>query len=122
MVKTYGLTHLAMNVKDLRKSFHFYHSLFGVEEVYSTSDRIEFRTPGAKDVIDLLQGDSQSGTMGGLEHIGFRLIDPRDFEPVVAQVEPAGGRILEQGEFAPGCPYAYVADPDGYVLEIWFEP
>jgi len=26
-----------------------------------------------------------------------------------------------RGEHAPGEPYAYVADPDGYEIEIWFE-
>ena len=31
------------------------------------------------------------------------------------------GRLLRRGEFAPGVPYAYVADPHGYELEIWFE-
>jgi hypothetical protein len=36
-------------------------------------------------------------------------------------VERAGGRLLRRGEFAPGLPYAYVADPDGYEIEIWFE-
>jgi len=26
-----------------------------------------------------------------------------------------------QSVFAPGSPYAYVNDPDGYEIEIWFE-
>jgi len=26
-----------------------------------------------------------------------------------------------QGEFSPGFPFAYVADPDGYEIEIWYE-
>jgi catechol 2,3-dioxygenase-like lactoylglutathione lyase family enzyme len=30
-------------------------------------------------------------------------------------------RLLRRGEFAPGLPFAYVADPDGYEIEIWFE-
>jgi hypothetical protein len=25
---------------------------------------------------------------------------------------------VEKGEHAPGVPYAYVSDPDGYVIEI----
>ncbi len=35
------------------------------------------------------------------------------------------GRIvadgMARGEFAPGLPYAFVRDPDGYEIEIWFE-
>jgi hypothetical protein len=33
----------------------------------------------------------------------------------------AGGKLLRRGEFSPGYPNAYIADPDGYELEIWYE-
>ena len=33
----------------------------------------------------------------------------------------AGGTAISRGEFAPGLPYAFVKDPDGYEIEIWFE-
>jgi hypothetical protein len=26
--------------------------------------------------------------------------------------------LVDKGEHAPGIPYAYVSDPDGYVIEI----
>ena len=29
--------------------------------------------------------------------------------------------LLRRGEFAPGQPFAYIVDPDGYTIEIWFE-
>jgi predicted enzyme related to lactoylglutathione lyase len=53
-------------------------------------------------------------------HFGFRLVDPDDIDRAIAEVERAGGRLHRRGEFAPGLPYAYVADPDGYEIEIWF--
>ena len=30
----------------------------------------------------------------------------------------AGGRLLRRGEHAPGVAFAYVVDPDGYVIEL----
>jgi len=36
----------------------------------------------------------------------------------VRRAEQAGGRLVERGEHAPGMPYAFVADPDGYTIEI----
>jgi hypothetical protein len=36
-------------------------------------------------------------------------------------VAAAGGRVKSQGEFCPGEPYVFAADPDGYEIEIWFE-
>ena len=29
--------------------------------------------------------------------------------------------MASRGECAPGLPYAFVKDPDGYEIEIWFE-
>jgi catechol 2,3-dioxygenase-like lactoylglutathione lyase family enzyme len=52
---------------------------------------------------------------------GFRLTKPTDIEIAIAEVERAGGRILRRGEFGPGFPFVYVADPDGYEIEVWFE-
>ena len=57
----------------------------------------------------------------GLTHFGFRLVDASDIDLAVREVERAGGTLLRRGEFSPGFPYAYVADPDGYEIEIWFE-
>jgi hypothetical protein len=39
----------------------------------------------------------------------------------VREAERAGGKILRRGEFAPGFPFVYVEDPDGYEIEIWYE-
>ena len=39
----------------------------------------------------------------------------------LAWVGEAGGAIRSRGEFCPGEPYAFMADPDGYEVEIWYE-
>ncbi len=59
--------------------------------------------------------------LGAKAHGRVAELDPRDIDRAIAEVERAGGRLLRRGEFAPGLPYAYVADPDGYEIEIWFE-
>jgi catechol 2,3-dioxygenase-like lactoylglutathione lyase family enzyme len=56
-----------------------------------------------------------------MAHFGFRLIDAKDIDAAVAEVARAGGKLLRRGEFGPDQPYAYVADPDGYEIEIWYE-
>lgn len=59
----------------------------------------------------------------GLSHIALalrvRLTRPEDIDAAVAAVEKAGGSITSRGEFAPGFPFAYARDPDGYEIEIW---
>ena len=44
-----------------------------------------------------------------------------DIDAAVEEVKRAGGKLVKRGEFAPGCPFAYVHDPDGYEIEIWYE-
>jgi predicted enzyme related to lactoylglutathione lyase len=48
-------------------------------------------------------------------------VNPKDIDKAVKDAVAAGGKLLRRGEFSPGFPYAYVADPDGYEVEIWYE-
>ncbi len=122
MTKTYGLTHVALAVKDARRSFEFYRKVFGVEKVHDKGSFIQAQTPGTRDVLVFDEKAKRTGKRGGIEHFGFRLTNPRDIEAATDAVKKAGGKILDKGEFCPGEPYLYCADPDGYVVEIWYEP
>lgn len=121
MIRTYGLTHIGLAVRDLERSFRFYERVFGVREVYRDAETIHVQTPGSRDVIVFEQNGSNNGAMRGVTHFGFRLVDPKDIDAAVESARRAGGKILERGEFVPGEPYVYIADPDGYKVEIWFE-
>ncbi len=43
-------------------------------------------------------------------------------DAAVAAVERHGGTLVRRGEHEPGEPYAFVRDPDGYLLEIFYDP
>ena len=120
-VGTYGLTHLALGVKDPARAFAFYRRVFGMVAVYRSADFIQAQTPGARDVLVFERADGAAGRSGSIAHFGFRLTDPRDIARAVAAVKAAGGTIVETGEFVPGEPYAFVRDPAGYTVEIWYE-
>ena len=59
-----------------------------------------------------------AGALGGVRHFGFRLRSGESLDDAIAAVEAAGGRLVEVGEHAPGMRFAYVEDPDGYVIEL----
>jgi catechol 2,3-dioxygenase-like lactoylglutathione lyase family enzyme len=118
---THGLTHIALAVKNPLRSLEFYRAVFGVKEYYRDADSIQVLGPGPKDVIAFERDPGRAGKRGGIIHFGFRLTRPGDIDAAVATVECAGGSVSSRGEFAPGCPYAYVRDPDGYEIEIWYE-
>lgn len=117
---TFGLTHIALAVADLERSMRFYEAVFGLREYYRDESTIQARGPG-NDVIAFERDAERAGRAGGIAHFGFRLKAPGDIDTAVKAVEQAGGTITSRGEFAPGYPYAFASDPDGYAIEIWYE-
>ncbi len=92
MVKTYGLTHVALAVRDVERSLNFYQQVFGVEAYFREEGRIHVRTPGCHDVITFDQNVAAPGPGGGVIHFGFRLRSPSDIDEAVREVERAGAR------------------------------
>ncbi len=121
MVKTHGLTHVALAVADLARSSHFYEQLLGAKVVYRDDSVVQLQTPGSRDVIVLELKPEQAGKAGGVVHFGFRLQRAADIDAAVAAVQAAGGRVKSRGEFVPGEPYVFAEDPDGYEVELWYE-
>lgn len=121
MIRTLGLTHVAITVSDLERSFQFYHDVFGMLAVYREQDFLQAQTPGTRDVLVLEKGTKDVGKSGGIKHFGFRLVDPRDIDRAATAIERAGGKLLHRGEFCPGEPYVFFTDPDGYEVEVWYE-
>jgi catechol 2,3-dioxygenase-like lactoylglutathione lyase family enzyme len=120
-VDTYGLTHVALAVRDPQRSLQFYRAVLGVIPVYEQGDFVQAQTPGSRDVLVFERKPRQAGKIGGLAHFGFRLRRPEDIDRAKAAVLGAVGAIRESGEFVPGEPYLFLTDPDGYEVEIWYE-
>lgn len=121
MVKTYGLTHVALAVRDPRRALRFYQAVLGVVPVWESEDFIQAQTPGSRDVLVFERAPRKAGKPGGVAHFGFRLTKPRDITAAIKAVTDAGGTVTSHGEFVPGEPYLFARDPDGYEVEIWYE-
>jgi catechol 2,3-dioxygenase-like lactoylglutathione lyase family enzyme len=120
MIRTQGLTHINLMVADAERSKRFYEQVFGFEEMFRDADGLIFmRPPGTNDTITLQpRATPAGGAVGGIDHFGFRLADPADLERAITEVVAAGGAFIERSEHVPGRPYAYVADPDGHLIEL----
>ena len=121
MIKTCGLTHIHLVVKDIHRSLEFYKTVFGMQERFWVGDGLVFlNTPGSNDTITLHQStdDEPTGASGGILHFGFQLDNKSELDDAINQVVAAGGALKKRGEFTPGMPFAYVADPDGYEIEL----
>ena len=122
MIRTQGLTHIHLVVRDLERSLRFYQGVFGMEESFRDGPRMVFlNTPGSQDLITLNEDPAEAqlaGVNGGVAHFGFRLVESVDLDTAIAEVEAAGGKLIRRGEHAPGVSFAYLEDPDGYVIEL----
>jgi catechol 2,3-dioxygenase-like lactoylglutathione lyase family enzyme len=122
MVQTQGLTHIHLVVRDLERSLRFYQGVFGMQERFREGPKMVFlNTPGSADLITLNEDPAeleQAGVNGGVAHFGFRLADPGALDAAIAEIEAAGGKLIRRGEHAPGAAFAYVQDPDGYLIEL----
>jgi catechol 2,3-dioxygenase-like lactoylglutathione lyase family enzyme len=130
MIRTHGLSHLNLNVSDIARSAAFYQAVFGLELLTDYTRpmgsqphgrQMIFSTPGCADVIALSQVDGASIGGGGMTHWGFNLERDEDVDDAIAQVIEAVGKLLRREEYEfEGIRerHAYVADPDGYVLEL----
>lgn len=122
MIHTAGLTHIHFAVSDLDRSLRFYQQAFGMHELFRAGpDMVFLQTPAGHDVITLHADPNHElapGQSGGIAHFGFNLIGDSTIAGAIAEIEAAGGSLVSQGEHEPGEAYAYVADPDGYVIEL----
>ena len=120
-----GIRHVHLLVADQAVSVEFYAEAFGMKEQFRDGDIVFMSTPGGGDSLALhlaVTDDERArvGSQGGMEHFGIHLPDrsPAAIDRTVELVEKAGGRLIDRGEHAPGVPYAYVADVDGYAIEL----
>ncbi len=123
MVKTRGLTHIHLAVRNLDQSLRFYTQGLGMTERFRDGPKMVFlNTPGSQDLITLNEDPAEAllaGVNGGVLHFGFRLADSADLDTAIAEVGAAGGKLIQRGEHAPGVPFAYVEDLDGFVIELY---
>lgn len=122
---SHGIRHVHLLVNEHDRALAFYKDAFGMQELFRDGPIVFVGTPGGGDSLALHLATTHDerarvGHHGGFEHFGIHLRDRSldSIDEVVRRVEKAGGSLLERGEHAPGAPYAYVSDPDGYTIEL----
>ena len=120
VIRSRGLNHINLNVRDLSRSLRFYQDAFGLVVRFREGDDMVFiGAEGEHDLITLHQvGGNEPVAGGGVSHFGFGFDRGEPWDAVIAQIERAGGKLRNRGEHEPGQPFAYFYDPDGYLIEI----
>src|SRR5688572_17714960 len=91
---TYGLTHLAVAVKSIERTLHFYHHVFDMEVMYHEEKMIQLTTPGSHDILVFEERDENlRGQSGGIAHFGFRLKQAADILKIQKKLDEVSAAI-----------------------------
>jgi catechol 2,3-dioxygenase-like lactoylglutathione lyase family enzyme len=138
MIKSKGIFHTHLVVKDLQRSLRFYSGLFGMKDTGFKDGALMFlQTPGGQDLLalnphgaggypggcakEITRERGLAGVQGGMSHFGVMLVNREDFEAAITTAPEFGGRLVSRCEHGGVFLHAYIADPDGYVVEIQYE-
>jgi catechol 2,3-dioxygenase-like lactoylglutathione lyase family enzyme len=135
-----GIFHTNIVVRDVSKSLKFYTGLFGMEKMdLKDGDLVFLTTPESGDVFTLNPSGRPYGFRGGcakeserelaenppavqgrVSHFGYMLQNVEEYERAIASVPNFGGRLLTRCDHGGAFAHTYLADPDGYVVEIHY--
>ncbi len=122
VLKTLGMRHLALRVRDVEKALWFYRDLLGFQIVWQPDPGSVYLSSGC-DNLALHHADDVSREAGPLDHLGIIVGDPTEVGAAETALVEAGVTILQgtktHRDDSVSC---YVADPDGNSVQILFEP
>jgi len=110
-----GLSHIALKVRDLKRTEDFYVDVLGLKVAFRHPPSMIFlTTPNSGDLLNFVKTAKRSKAGQGLEHFGFR-VTPAELKKLEAKFTKAGIKIDgRRGKTA-----FYITDPNGYQLEYY---
>ena len=115
------LDHLALVVTDQRRSRAFYETYFGFDRgpasTYDDGTLIIHNSEG----FALALHPGTPAPQHDFSHFGFSLDDPGAVREMRARIEQGGFRIVEANEEPAYVSFKFL-DPDGYKIEVVWEP
>jgi catechol 2,3-dioxygenase len=110
-----GLSHIALKVRDLKKTEEFYVRVLGMKVAFRHPPSMLFlTTPGSGDLLNFVKTSQRPAGNQGLEHIGFKV--------TAAALKRVERTCRENGitiEGRRGKNALYISDPNGYQIEYY---
>jgi len=119
-----GLCHIALNVRDVRKSLQFYSSVLGMQLEWMPDEDNAYLTSGSDNLaLHKLAGGAEPGQVQTLHHIGFVVRTPGDVDAWADRVRRYGIRLAaEPRTHRDGARSFYFHDPDGILIQLIYHP
>ena len=123
-----GLRHLALRVRDIRKAKDFYLRIFGMQVVWEPDPQNCYLSSGTDNLalheVPAAPAEGQASTLASpLDHFGFIARNPQVVDAWAAWAEQNGVAIVKAPkQHRDGSYSCYLADPDGNIIQILYEP
>lgn len=123
-----GLRHLALRVRNVAASRAFYERVLGMKVVWEPDPENIYLSSGSDNLaLHQIPGDEAERFRAGpgqpLDHFGFIVSDPGAVNTLFEQIQKKNVPIVKPiRTHRDGSVSFYMADPDGNVIQILFEP
>lgn len=131
-MKTLGLRHVALNVKNAQASKDFYRKVLNMEvewepdpkSVYLASFSVDAKgNPKAIDNLALHQADAPLNKPGSLNHLGFFVPTLEEVDRWYDHVKNCGAKVVREIKtHRDGARSFYFEDLDGNVIQLLYHP
>src|SRR5437870_8162810 len=119
-----GLRHVALNVRDVRKSLDFYSSVLGMKLEWLPDEQNAYLTSGQDNLaLHQLPENSEPGPVQLVHHIGFVVRRPEHVDEWANRVRAHGIPLAaEPKTHRDGARSFYFHDPDGLLIQLIYHP
>ena len=119
-----GLRHVALNVRDVRKSLKFYSTVLGMALEWMPDDENAYLTSGSDNLaLHKLPSGVEPAPVQTVHHIGFVVRHPDDVDKWAEHVRKSGVSLAaEPKTHRDGARSFYFHDPDGLLIQLIYHP
>jgi catechol 2,3-dioxygenase-like lactoylglutathione lyase family enzyme len=119
-----GLRHVALNVRNVRRSLDFYSAVLGMKLEWMPDEQNAYLTSGQDNLaLHQLPADSEPAAVQTVHHIGFVVRRPEDVDDWANRVRACGIPLAaEPKTHRDGAKSFYFYDPDGLLIQLIYHP
>ncbi len=119
------MRHIALKVKDVKRSKTFYQEILGMEVVWEPDPQNVYLSSGSDNLAlhELPQGTGPLSDSQHLDHLGFVVESIERVKELEREFRAKGVKIIYPFKIhRDGSASFYCADPDGIVIQMLYEP
>ena len=119
-----GIRHVALNVRDVRKSVDFYTRVLGMTVEWEPDADNVYLTSGTDNLaIHRLADPRKLSSVQSVDHIGFVVRTPEDVDKWGDRLRDLGVPLIKDPKtHRDGARSFYFKDPDGLLIQLIYHP